>query len=130
MEAIPPLHPSAEPRYQSSLPRDFYLRSSLFGYLHVIPDLVAMALLLWGIRDGALATQLACALGVGLVAYRLTFVAHDCAHRTLFERRIENELIGWLVTSLLFTNFPAFRRLHWTHHRNYGREGDPQGSDY
>jgi fatty acid desaturase len=121
---------SADPRDQCPLPKDFYGKSSTFGYLHVFPDVILFITLSWAIALLPLGWRFLCSLAIALVAYRLTFVIHDCSHQTLFGRRQENEIIGWLASSLLFISFHSFRRLHWLHHLHYRRAEDPQGPDY
>ena len=121
---------SAAPHDQIKLPRSYYVKSSPFGYLHTLPDLVIFAAGLVGIGWGPWALKALCSLVISVVAYRMTFIIHDTSHGTLFGRRGENKLVGWLTSSLIFVSFPAFQRLHWVHHLHYRRAEDPQGTDY
>jgi acyl-lipid omega-6 desaturase (Delta-12 desaturase) len=67
---------------------------------------------------------------VGLLIYRLTMVMHDCGHLTLFSSRSWNVRIGKLLGFITGVDFERFRNRHWEHHRDFGREGDPQGFHY
>ena len=67
---------------------------------------------------------------LGVLAYKLTIVMHDCAHNTLFANRKLNKLIGQFCGYILVSDFKTFRHLHWQHHMNYGCDEDPQGQDY
>lgn len=121
---------SAAPRDQFALPATYYARNSAFGYAHVLFDLVLLGALLWLLAPSTWPVRVVIAIGLGLAAYRLTFVVHDCSHRTLFARRGENEVAGRVAAALLGVSFPVYRRLHWVHHTHYGESADPQGVDY
>jgi len=114
----------------SALPLDYYERSSMFGYLHTVPDAALFFILLWTIGAASWPIKVAAALVIGIVAYRMTFILHDCSHGTLFASRAENEVVGRLTAALLVMSFPTYRRLHLLHHKHYRRAGDPQASDY
>lgn len=118
------------PRYQPALPAAYYRRSSWYGYLQTVPLFALMAGCLVGLGSAPTGWAALCALGTVLAGYRLTFVVHDCSHRTLFTRRIENEVAGWLAASVLLISFPVYRRLHWAHHLHVRGPEDPQGPDY
>jgi fatty acid desaturase len=121
---------STEPSDQVPLPRAFYARSSLFGYVQTLTPTAVLLLSLFGVsRLPPVAAAFAALVGA-IAGYHLTFVLHDAAHATLFERRGENRLCGWLVGGLIGTDFPNFQRVHWIHHRHYRTPRDPQGSDY
>jgi fatty acid desaturase/SAM-dependent methyltransferase len=126
----PRLKSNSLPSEQPRLPESYYRRSSLYGYTHTLPDLVLFWALLLGIGLLAWPWKLLCAAVLTVVAYRMTFIMHDCSHGTLFARKWENEVFGWLTCSCLLTAFPEFRRLHWIHHQRYREEGDTQGTDY
>jgi fatty acid desaturase len=132
MNANPAFHlpADAELGHQPALPARYYVRSSVWGYRQAVPALVALAACVAGIGFAPLAWKFGCAVGVALAGYRLTFVVHDCSHRTLLATRTENEIVGRLASSLLFVAFSAYRRLHWQHHLHYRRPEDPQGHDY
>lgn len=112
------------------MPGEFYERSSAFGYLHSLPDLVLFFALLWCVGVAALPPKLLAAACAGVVAYRMTFILHDCCHATLFGSRRENQAVGWFTAGLLLTSYPSFRRQHFAHHQHYRRTEDPQGVDY
>jgi fatty acid desaturase len=70
-------------------------------------------------------------LGLALVVWAATFVlmgrgfallsilAHEAAHRLLFSKRWANDLVGkWLLAYPAFVPFDAYRRSHFSHHRD------------
>jgi len=67
---------------------------------------------------------------VGLRAYKLTMVMHDCAHGTLFARPRINRNVGVFFGLLSGINFNAYGRLHFRHHTHFGEKRDPRGRDY
>jgi uncharacterized protein YbjT (DUF2867 family)/fatty acid desaturase len=67
---------------------------------------------------------------IGLFAYRITIVMHDCIHRSLFAGAPLNERVGTLLGGVTGIDFSSFARQHLLHHRLYGRSGDPQGFHY
>lgn len=67
---------------------------------------------------------------IGLFLYRVTIVLHDCVHRTLFRSSRVNDRCALLLGGVTGIDVGRFRALHWKHHRNYGRSGDPQGFHY
>jgi fatty acid desaturase len=67
---------------------------------------------------------------VGLFAYRMTIVMHDCTHRTLFANPQLNVRIGKALGAITGIDFNRFSAQHWLHHRIYGEAGDPQGFHY
>jgi fatty acid desaturase/uncharacterized protein YbjT (DUF2867 family) len=67
---------------------------------------------------------------IGLFAYRITIVMHDCIHRSLFAHSRLNEYVGTLLGGVTGIDFSSFTRQHLLHHRLYGRPGDPQGFQY
>ncbi len=121
---------SVEPKDQIRLPQSFYRPSSTFGYLHTLPDMVLFAACIYGLGAASIPLKLISCVGATLITYRMTFIMHDCAHRTLFRKRWENEFWGWLCSSCTLATFPTFRRLHFVHHRHFREPADPQGSDY
>lgn len=94
---------------------------SLFALLTALP-------LAWALISPAASLVLVPFLG--LAAYRLTFLMHDCAHNTLFSNRRANSLVGRYTGWMIGSDFEEFRRLHWEHHRRFGKMDDPQGRDY
>jgi fatty acid desaturase len=83
---------------------------------------------LW--RWGGPAAALPLILPIGVLAYKLTIVLHDCAHMTLFRTRRYNRLVGRFVGFVLGTDFAQFQAQHFLHHRAFGQAIDPQGRDY
>lgn len=67
---------------------------------------------------------------LGIYAYKITFIMHDCSHGTLFKSKNFNIFFGVISSSFLATNFFTFREHHWRHHSNFGFENDPQLPDY
>ena len=67
---------------------------------------------------------------IGLFAYRITIVMHDCIHRSLFTTAALNHRVGTLLGGVTGIDFASFSRQHLLHHRLYGRAGDPQGFHY
>jgi fatty acid desaturase len=67
---------------------------------------------------------------IGLFAYRMTIVMHDCTHRTLFADPKLNVHIGKTLGAITGIDFERFSAQHWLHHRIYGQPGDPQRFHY
>jgi fatty acid desaturase len=67
---------------------------------------------------------------LGLFAYRITIVMHDCIHRSLFEEPARNVRVGRWLGALTGIDFSSFATQHLRHHRSYGAAGDPQGFQY
>ncbi len=68
---------------------------------------------------------LACFLWFGVTVHGLLNLLHECAHYHVFSGRAGSDVIGrWLLGPLVFTDFDAYRRRHWDHHRYLGGEGD------
>src|SRR6266700_608119 len=67
---------------------------------------------------------------IGLFAYRITIVMHDCIHRSLFRSARLSARVGTLLGCVTGIDFASFSRQHLLHHRLYGRPGDPQGFHY
>jgi fatty acid desaturase len=67
---------------------------------------------------------------VGLFAYRMTIVMHDCIHRTLFEDHAMNDRVGTALGAITAIDFRRFASQHRRHHRRFGEPEDPQGFHY
>src|SRR5207249_473998 len=67
---------------------------------------------------------------LGIMAYQLTILIHDCSHKTLFRNAEFNRIIGEISSGILTTDFRQFTRIHWLHHQNLGAIEDPQRPDY
>ena len=124
------LPPTATLGEQPALPAGYYVKSSAWGYAQVTPAIAGLLASAAGLGYASSAWLPLCIAGIIFCGYRLTFVVHDCSHRTLFAGRAANEVAGWIAASLLLVSFPIYRRLHWQHHVHYRRAGDPQGHDY
>ena len=96
---------------------------------NIVPFLLSLAAAPMLARRWPLAPWLLAPL-IGLVAYRITIVMHDCIHRSLFASARLNERVGTLLGGVTGIDFASFARQHLLHHRLYGRPGDPQGFHY
>lgn len=67
---------------------------------------------------------------LGIMAYQLSILIHDCSHKTLFRNPESNRIIGEISSGILATDFRQFTRIHWLHHQNLGAIEDPQRPDY
>jgi fatty acid desaturase len=66
-------------------------------------------------------------LWFGLFSQGLLLVLHECVHELTFRRISINEAVArWVFAPLFFTDFEAFRKRHWAHHREIGRDSDPK----
>jgi fatty acid desaturase len=66
-------------------------------------------------------------LWFGLLSQGALLVVHECAHKLLLRNIRLNELVAhWVLSPLFLADFEAFRRRHWAHHRELGRESDPK----
>jgi fatty acid desaturase len=54
---------------------------------------------------------------LGLFAYKVSFIMHDCAHQSLFRTSPLNTLFGCLGGYLTASNYHAYVRAHHQHHR-------------
>jgi NADH dehydrogenase len=108
-------------------------RSDAYGWRGVLRNVAPLVLLLAAAPPLAGWSALAALLlapAIGLFAYRITIVMHDCIHRRLFATPRLNERVGTLLGGVTGIDFVSFRRQHLLHHRLYGRPGDPQGFQY
>jgi len=96
---------------------------------NIVPFLLSLAAAPMLARRWPLAPWLLAPL-IGLVAYRITIVMHDCIHRSLFASARLNERVGTLLGGVTGIDFASCARQHLLHHRLYGRPGDPQGFHY
>jgi fatty acid desaturase len=67
---------------------------------------------------------------IGLMAYRMTIVMHDCIHRSLFTEAPLNLRVGQWLGAVTGIDFHRFAVRHLRHHRTYGMPEDPQGFQY
>ncbi|MEM7069070.1 MAG: fatty acid desaturase [Pseudomonadota bacterium] len=66
---------------------------------------------------------------LGVAAYKLTILMHDCAHNTLFTSYLLNQKVGKLAGYILASNYWTFAKQHWLHHKEFGTSTDPQGDN-
>lgn len=72
-----------------------------------------------------------CFLTVPLAALAMTgglSVVHEAAHRTYFRRKIANDAIGRIFSSILLMNFKSYKHAHMLHHARLGTSLDPEGN--
>ncbi len=56
----------------------------------------------------------------------LAILAHEAAHRTLFQHRGLNDWAGdWLAARWIWNDVPRYRQHHLQHHQHTGQPGDP-----
>ena len=96
---------------------------------NVAPYFLLLALAPLLARKSSVAPWLLAPL-LGLFAYRITIVMHDCTHRTLFASAPLNTHVGRFLGAVTGIDFESFKTQHWLHHRIYGQPGDPQGFHY
>ena len=74
-----------------------------------------------GRHVGPTATVAASLLGIvfmGPVFARLAILGHEAAHKLLFTNKRANDLVGaWLLSSPAFVPFRLYRRSHFAHHK-------------
>ena len=71
---------------------------------------------------------LAC-FGAALCLTRLFVIQHDCGHRSFFQNRLANDLVGGLIGILTFTPYRMWRRNHSVHHATSGNLDRRRDSD-
>jgi fatty acid desaturase len=69
-------------------------------------------------------------LFLGVQAYKMTIVLHDCGHGFLFTKKSTNRFVGRWMGAVLGSRYENYTFTHWQHHLNYGTDQDPQGADY
>jgi fatty acid desaturase len=113
------------------VPRDgdrlrYERRSDLVSGALVVSHLAFVLLpLLVAAWVGPSAWLLLCWLWFGLVLHGITNLMHETSHFFVFRGRRANDWLGeWVLTALVLTDFAAYRRRHWDHHRFVGEEGD------
>ncbi|MBD2465845.1 fatty acid desaturase [Oscillatoria sp. FACHB-1407] len=71
-----------------------------------------------------------CELLLGLSAFRLFVILHECGHHTLFRQRWLNTCVGYLVSPLCFHPYECWRQIHNQHHQWAGIvDKDPTAVD-
>lgn len=61
----------------------------------------------------------------GILMNGLLNLMHECAHLHTFRKRELSDFWGrWILGPLALTDFDAYRRRHWEHHKHLGVTGD------
>lgn len=114
--------------------KEFYAADDAYGWrataMHLLPIPVLLGLAGYWASLGYAAFVPLLLVPLGVYAYKLTIVLHECSHYSLFRTRKYNKLVGTVAGWFLGSDFAAFTKLHWLHHSVYGEPADPQGSDY
>lgn len=97
----------------------------LLGAFWLIVAVTPWLVMSWSLWALALLAPL-----LGISAYKLTILMHDCSHMTLFRRQTANALVGQVCAGILGADFKQFTRIHWLHHRYLSEATDPQRPDY
>jgi fatty acid desaturase len=117
----------------TSLREEWTVPSTLYGSWAVVKNTVPFFLLIGAAPHlqqlSPFAPWLLMPL-IGLFAYRISIVMHDCVHGTLFKTKRGNDIVGRLLGAITGIDFRKFSELHRKHHRIYGCPGDPQGFHY
>ena len=110
--------------------RQWYAKSSWWGYRQVLPIHLTWIASLFAIGFLPPAWTPLFAMAGAIAAYRMSFILHDCSHKTMFSRSWENEAWGWYSGFCVFADFRNYRLSHWKHHTNLWEPDDPQAADY
>lgn len=123
-----------ENQVKKDIPSEFDSLSDLQGWLWTlrifVPFIILIALTPWVWLSIAPIATFPIWVALGVLAYKLTIVMHDCAHNTLFASKFLNQKVGKICGYILMSDFQTFRYMHWQHHMKYGADEDPQGEDY
>jgi fatty acid desaturase len=114
----------------TTVPAALLAPRNAYGWTALLRNAVPLSLLLWLTPHVDGWAALAFMPPIGLFAYRLTFVVHDCAHGTLFRSVTVNRLVGGWTAAAVGFDFERYRTLHRRHHSRYGCSSDPQGFHY
>lgn len=107
------------------IPKESFIKSRARAYLSVGKTLLLIILSLWAIQsmsmwDSAWKWPLGLLVAWGLLGTVLTGgfdIAHDAAHRSLFENVKENNFWGHIFSSLVGWPFHLWRHAHNIHHK-------------
>lgn len=69
-------------------------------------------------------------LALAILQHRLNIIHHEAIHRLLFSHRLLNDLIGHHVCGAAILTPATYRLYHFKHHRELGREEDPDFPGY
>ena len=59
---------------------------------------------------------------IGVYAYKLSFIIHDCAHNSLFKNKKLCERFGHFIGLIVATEYNTYRKVHLLHHINLGNK--------
>jgi len=65
-----------------------------------------------------------------VIFYHLAVSIHEAAHFTLIHPKKLNEVIGGIISTLIFMDLKNYRNHHMEHHRMYGLDIDPDYMNY
>ncbi len=110
----------------------FSSKSDFHGWRLVLGNWLAIAAIFTVV--GVYPNPLTILLAIILLAGRqlgLSVLMHDCGHRTLFKRRVLNDIVGqWLCGLPVLNDQPTYARGHLQHHRKAGTDEDPDLPNY
>ena len=66
---------------------------------------------------------------VGIYAYKISFIIHDCCHLSLFSSKKINFFFKNFCGALVATDFHDYRISHYFHHYKIFQKGDPTNLD-
>ncbi len=72
----------------------------------------------------------ACFLAMAALQHRCNIIQHEAIHRLLFSNRFLNDLIGHYFFGASILTPATYRLYHFKHHRELGRESDPDFPGY
>lgn len=67
---------------------------------------------------------------LGILIYKITFLAHDSAHSSLWKKKETNILIGRFSSFFLLVPFNIYKKKHLKHHAAKKIEEDPDKDNY
>lgn len=67
---------------------------------------------------------------LGIMYAHLIELQHQCIHRTAFENKYINDLIGFLVGIPFFISFSEYKKSHLNHHVSLGLSSNKEFIDY
>ena len=80
-------------------------------------------------RDIFLINAICLILGAPILHHRISVLAHEAAHRTLFRNDFLNSIVEFFSLYLIFFTH-TYRKKHMIHHRKLGSENDPDLDNY
>ena len=117
-------------RQSGSVPAEWFRRDNLYGFMVTarvaIPFLVLIALLPTTYANLGLLGTVVVGFLIGVLAYKISIVMHDCCHASLFEKASWNRIVGDLGGIITGSYFPSVKYTHMLHHRYNLSDKDPQ----